>query len=122
MIPGANILKMAQRVIASSTFSYYRFKERTQNAALQYIAVYETPLTLQGSVQPVPRNLYQEYGLDFERNYWNFFASADMIDIRRDVSGDYMLFKGMKMQCVSATPWLSIDGWVQMLSVEVPNE
>ncbi len=74
MIPGANILTTALSIIAKQSFSYYQFQSRTPNAIGQDVATYAEPITLTGSVQPVPRTLYQDYGLDFQRNYINVYA------------------------------------------------
>lgn len=121
MIPGSNILQAALQVIARSSFCYYAFESRTPNAVGQDVTTYAAPVTLQGSVQPVPRSLYQQYGLDFQRNYVNVYVSQTVLDVTRDVSGDQILFNGRTYQCVSVTPWSAIDGWSAVLCVQVPS-
>jgi hypothetical protein len=121
MIPGANILSMAMSVIGKSSFSYLAFASRTPNAIGQDVTKYEPPVTLQGSVQPVPRSLYQQYGLDFQRNYLNVYVSKAVLDVERDVSGDMIVFNGNSYQCLSVTPWVAIDGWNAVLCVQVPS-
>jgi hypothetical protein len=112
---------MALSVIGRSSFSYLAFASRTPNAIGQDITNYARPVTLQGSVQPVPRSLYQQYGLDFQRNYINVYVSKAILDVTRDVSGDMIVFNGNSYQCVSTTPWAAIDGWVAVLCVQVPT-
>ncbi len=122
-IPGGNILNTALRVIARQPFDYYAFVSRTTNVVGNDVANYADPLSLTGSVQPVPRNLYANMGLDFQKNYLNFFVERNIIDITRDVSGDYFIFNGRKFQCLSKTAWYAMDGWDQVLTVEVePDE
>jgi hypothetical protein len=121
MIPGSNILSMALGVIGKSTFSHYAFKSRTPNAIGQDVPIYALPVALQGSVQPVPRSLYQQYGLDFQRNYINVYVSKAVLDVTRNVSGDMIVWNGHSFECVSTTPWNSIDGWTAVLCVQVPN-
>ena len=119
MIPGANILNMATRVIAQQTFYYSMFMSRAVNSLGYDIAQYAPAVTVKGIVQPIPRTLYQNMGLDFQKNFYNFFLPQDIIDIARDVSGDQFTFNGGTYQCLSKTNWSAIDGWVQVLTVEV---
>ena len=119
MIPGQNILNMALSVIAPSSFQYYAFLSRTPNDIGQDVTSYAEPVTLLGSVQPVPRNLFEAYGLDFQRSYVNVYVSKGILDIARDVSGDQIQFNGFTYQCLSITDWQPIDGWDQVLCVKV---
>jgi hypothetical protein len=121
MIPGSNILNMALRVISKQCFDYYKFMSRTKQPNGQFLATYYAPQNLSGSVQPVPRELFEEMGLDLQRTYMNFFVSQDIIDVKRDVSGDQFFFAGRTFQCLSITPWIAIDGWNQVLAVVITN-
>lgn len=119
MIPGSNILKQAFRVVGTTAFDYYAFDSRTTNEIGLDVTVYKEPQTLRGSVQAVPRSVYEQNGLDFSKKYVNVFVSGDVIGIDRDVSGDKIQFKGQTFQCVSTTPWALIDGWTEVLCVAV---
>lgn len=118
-IPGSNLLNAALSVIAKQTFTYHKFKSRTTNEVGQDVSEYCPPVTIQGSVQPLPRNLYQAYGFDLQQNYVNFYASRRFLDVTRDVSGDQIVFQGRKYQCLSTTPWFGIDNWDQILCVQI---
>jgi hypothetical protein len=107
-------------VIAKQPFQYLKFKSRTTNEVGQDVAEYFPAVTVRGSVQPVPRNLYQAYGLEFQESYVNVYAPRKFIDVTRDVSGDQILFQGRKYQVLSSTPWYGIDGWDVILCVQVP--
>lgn len=117
MIPGSNLLNMAFRVIAKETVLYYRDGGRTLNSIGQDITLYQPALELSGSFQPVPRKVYYLYGLDLQKSYYTFYASRDILDVNRDVSGDQISFNGQRFQCESANDWYAIDGWVGMLCV-----
>lgn len=121
MIPGSNLLKMAFRLIAQQAFDYYAFAGRITSEYGLLISTYEMPVAFSGSVQPVPRNLYMNNGLDFQKNYVTFFLPKNAIDIDRDVSGDLFFFNGGTYQCLSRTNWFSQDGWEAMLAVEIQN-
>ncbi|WP_422930136.1 phage collar protein [Singulisphaera sp. PoT] len=119
-VPGSNLLAMATRLIAKQPFEYHAFRGRETNYIGQDVTVFAVPVTLLGSIQPVPRSVYQEYGLDFQRNYVNVYVSQDITDIARDVAGDRIVFQGRTYECISKTPWIGIDGWDAVLCVEVP--
>lgn len=119
MIPGSNLLKQAFSLIAQQTFDYYEFVSRTPNAVGQDVTTYAAPVAVLGSVQPVPRNLFQQNGLDFQRNYVNVYLQQGVIDVDRDVSGDQIVFQSNRYQVMSKTPWFGIDGWDAMLCVQI---
>jgi hypothetical protein len=121
-IPGSNILNMAFRLIAKQVVLYYRDAGRSLNSVGQDITTYEPALTLGGSFQPVPRKVYRLYGLDLQKNYYMFYASRDILDITRDVSGDQISYQGQRFQCESNINWYSIDGWNGVLCIHIGED
>lgn len=121
MIPGANVLNMALSVIAKQSITYFRATGRSLNNVGQDVTTYASPTIILGSFQPVPKRLYQAYGLDLQKTYFTFYASADLIDIQRDVSGDQIAFNGLRYQCESSNDWFNIDGWKGVLCVLITN-
>lgn len=119
-VPGSNILARASRLIAQQTLIYLAYAGRTTMPNGMLVPNYAPPITVQGSIQPVPRTIMELLGLDMQRRYVNIFVSQTVIDIQRDTSSDKFNFGGTTYQIVSITPWAMIDGWVQALSVEVP--
>lgn len=122
MIPGQNILNMALSVIGRQEFLYRRFLKRATDEYGIDQAQYAEPITVSGSVQPVARSLYTFLGLEFTKSYWNFFLPRAVMDVKRDASGDQFDFCGKTYQVISRTPWASIDGWDQVLCVELLPE
>lgn len=120
-IPGGNIMAMASRAIAQQSFVYFPYVTRTLMGNGLWSATYAAGQPMSGSAQPVPRNLYANQGLDFQRLYYNFFVQQGILDIARDVSGDQFVFEGKNFQAISKTPWIGIDGWEQVLCIHVPN-
>lgn len=119
MIPGQNILNMALSIIAKQTITYFAFTGRVQNVLGQWITQYAAPVNIVGSWQPVPRQLYQTYGLDLQKDYFTFYTSNNLLDLARDVSGDQVLFNGEIFQCESDNDWFALDGWKGVLCVRV---
>ena len=121
MIPGANLLNMALSIIAKQTITYYRMIDRELNDVGQDVTVYAAPVSIVGSFQPVPRNLYQLYGLDFQKSYFTFYTSNNVKDVQRDVSGDQIAFNNQRFQCESNNDWFALDGWKGVLCVLIDN-
>lgn len=119
MTPGSNIFLLASSVIALQDITYSRFTGRTQNAAYQYVSSYATPITIQGSFQPIQRSVYQEYGLDFQKNYAMVYTDKSILDVQRDISGDKMAYAGRNYECLSNLYIYDLDGWVGVLVVQI---
>lgn len=119
MIPGSNILNMALTLIAKQSVNYYRFLSRSTNSVGQYVAVYDAAQIVVGSFQAVPRQLYQQYGLDLQKSYSTFYTSNDILDIERNVSGDQIGYAGRRYQVESDNDWYAQDGWKGVLCVDM---
>lgn len=121
MIPGINVLNIALSVMGKQSIQYYQNTSYSYGSTGKAVPVYASPVTILGSFQPVPRRLYAQFGLSFQKEYFIFYVSKDLIDIGRQEAGDRVVFNGRRYQCESVTDWFNIDGWVAMLCVEVPN-
>lgn len=115
MIPGSNLLRQALTVIARQSLYYYQATGRTVNDIGQQVTTYAARQLVYGSFQPVPKNLYQQFGLDLQKQYFIFYSLNDVIDVRRDVSNDQLQFNGQRFQCESSTEWYALDGWKGVL-------
>lgn len=121
-IPGQNLLNMALTVIAKQPMRYYRALGRTLNSVGQDITQYAPVQTIYGSWQPVPRRLYEQFGLDLQKDYFTLYTSNNVIDITRDVSGDQVAFNGQRYQCESNNEWFQLDGWNGILCVHIGED
>ena len=119
LVPGSNLLNMAFNLIARQTFSYIANLGRTTNDIGQYIQTYADPVTITGSLQPFPRSLFQQYGLDFNKDYVTFFIPQSAVDVERNFSGDEFVFNSIKYQALFKTNWFQIDGWIGIVCVKV---
>ena len=121
MVPGSNILNRALKLLTAQTITYLAFVSRSTTAIGTQVPVYATAVQLRGSIQPVPRQLMEILGLDLQKHYVNIFVSNNVIDVARDVSSDKFKFGGATFQAISITKWRTVDGWNQVLAVEVPQ-
>lgn len=116
-VPGSNLLRQAQRMLHFQHVEWYRAAGRTINSVGQNVTSYLNPQRLKGSWQAVPRSLYLTYGLDLQKEYYTFYASANILDVARDISADQLIFNGNTYQVESANDWFAMDGWVGVLVV-----
>lgn len=118
-VPGSNILNRALKLLIPQSFSYYAYTGRAKTVNGLLRPTYADAVSLTGSVQPVPRRLYAEYGLDFQKNYTTFFVSKNIIDVARDVAGDQFSYASRRYNAISRTDWFAQDGWDAILAIEV---
>lgn len=118
-IPGSNLLNQALKVIRPTVIKYLRFSGRTLTSERIYIDIYEPELDLVASVQAVSRSKYQDWGLDFQKNYIKIWAKANLLDLERDYSGDKFIYGGRTYKLIDQTTWFLQDGWASALAVEI---
>lgn len=119
IVPGSNLLSMALRVLGQQTVTYFADDGRTTNEIGLDVTEFDNGFPVRGSFQPVPRDKYEAYGLDWQKSYFTFYASIDSIDLARDVSGDQLTFNNRRFQVVSKVDWFMMDGWDAILCVEI---
>lgn len=112
--PGSNLLKYAFTMMGTSVIQYYRFTGSAFNSVGQPVSVYADPVPIRCSFQPVPRNLYDKYGLDLSKNFSTIYTLTEMIGVERDISGDQVTFAGRRYQCESADNWYNVDKWISI--------
>jgi len=118
-VPGGNLLKKAFKIIDKDTFIYRQFKKRETNSIGIDVPEFEDDVPLKGSIQTVPRRLYQQHGLDWKKNYITIYSSDVIEGVNRDTSGDRVLFNGKLFQALEENNWTPIDGWNGVICVEV---
>ena len=118
-VPGINLLNIASRIIVFQTIQYFQYVSRAVNVIGQDVTTYATVVNIVGSWQPVPRKLYEIYGLDLQKDYFTFYTSNNLLDITRDVSGDQIAFRGRRFQVESGNDWFQLDGWKGVLCVDL---
>ncbi|AWB00246.1 phage collar protein [Vibrio harveyi] len=114
-----NVLAAAQTVIRTQEIEVRRFSGRKANAAGLLESMYEQPVTINCSVQPVKRTAYKKMGLDFNKTYVSILAVEDIKDLARDRSGDQVVIQGSLFETVGESDWTMPAGWNRILAVKV---
>ncbi len=118
-IPSSNLLKKAFRIIKQDVFAYRKFRGRTTNGIGIDVPEYEPDIDLKGSVQVIPRTLYQEIGLDWKKNYIMIYSSDVIEGVSRGTSGDRVVFNEKLFQVLNENDWTPVDGWNGVMCVEI---
>jgi hypothetical protein len=119
LVPGSNLLKKAFQVIAKQPFIYRQFKENTRNDIGVDVPSYEADVDIEGSIQPVPRTLYQAHGLNWKKNYITIYCDTVIEGPKRDASGDLIISNGDIYQALEENNWNPADGWNGVIFVQV---
>lgn len=121
IVPGSNLLNMAFSLISKQIVAYQAFQGMTTNAAGVEVPTFAAAVNIGGSLQPIPKSLIQQLGLDWTKNHVNFYASQDIGDVQRDRTGDRFTYAGKLYQVLSNNDWFAQDGWKGVMAVEVTN-
>lgn len=121
-IPGINLFNVAAQIIDLQNVIYYQYQGRSVNAVGQYIPNFLEPSNVKGSLQAVPRSLYEQHGLDFNKKYIMFYVPRNTIEIQRDVTGDQFIYGRQKYQVESSTDWFFQDGWKGLIASYFKDE
>lgn len=117
-VPGSNLLAQALTALGQQAVVYRRCTSRTTDAAGRQVSVYATPVTVYGSFQAVNTDLLTSYGLDMNKQYATFFASAQFNEPNRDQSPDAFDYGGRRWIAVTSVDWYAQDGWNSVLVVD----
>lgn len=118
MIPGANLLAMANRLIAFQSIAWQSNQGTTPDGAGLDVSTFAPPATIRASVQPVPRSVMVKEGLDLESSYLMVYTKQPLKDLRRDKTPDLLIFGGRKYNVEANTNWKLQDGWLGSLVVD----
>lgn len=123
MIPGSNLLALALTVIAPQSVQWFAYTGSAIGPTGLNLATYAAPVTLKRtSVQPVNRNRYEAYGLDWNKSYITIYATDGQplpVQHNPDGDGDVIEWNGRRYQVVGDTPWSALDHWTGLLCVDI---
>ncbi len=119
MIPGINLLKVAQTIIAKQSFVYYEFAGRVKNSIGKYENSFNAGVEVRDTIQPIPQPLIRELGLSLERTYIMVYTSVDVGTVARGASPDIIDFSSRRYQALESNDWIAIDGWEGLMFIDI---
>lgn len=120
-IAGLNLHNIALGALGSQTVLYRRFAGLATMADGTLRPTWAPAEPLAGNVQAVDSTTIQMLGLDWTKNYVNFFVTGSYNEVNRDQTGDQFTYGGRTYQVVSHADWFTQYGWQRLLCVEIPN-
>lgn len=113
-----NLLKLALGVIPQVEISYVKFLGNTVSNIGVKVPSYGEGIVINGSVQRVKTEVYEQLGLKMEKNYKAVFVPVDIVGINYQVSPDKFTFYGRNwIVCGDLANWYNYDGWNVLLVV-----
>jgi len=109
-VPGSNLLARASRLIALQTAQLSAWTGSTTVGGI-VTPTYADPVAISISAQAVTRAMYEQFGLDFQRDYLMAYTTAHLKDLQRDKTPDRVDFAGQRYTVESNTDWQAMDGW-----------
>jgi len=120
-----NLLKKALRLIPGESYQYLKYIDEQVNDLGIAVATYEEPITItpaNGIVQSAENSLYQQLGLDLDRNYKIFYGAVSIKGNEAQEHPDKFIYKGLTYETVKNTDWFNYDGWCGVLAVEIKKD
>lgn len=114
-----NLLNLALTVIPKQIVQWYTQAGNTVLPNAQKVSVFAAPVDVVGSFQPVPRNMYEQLGLELNKEYVNFYTSTAMADLSRIKAGDEFVFVDDRYKVMSKTEWMKVNGWNGEMAVKL---
>jgi len=118
-----NLLKQALSILPKQNFYLYKFQATSINDCGIKQDTYSNKISLAGSIQSIPKDMYQKLGLDFAKNYKMIYCDYDIKGLSQsNESPDKVEIDGIIFIVVSDTNWFKQDGWNGVLVVEQMKE
>lgn len=117
-----NLLKRALRVLPTQSVEWFSFDDDSVDDAGYANPSYVSNGCIKGSFQPMEAKDALQSGLNVSKQYAMFYTNANIQNVQRDQSPDYILYKGRRYDVVGAAPWMNEDDWKAVTLVEVAYE
>lgn len=86
-----NVLERALRIIPKQQVTYKKFKKVTVNAIGNQVNEYETPITVEGSIQPTDQDTLYKLGIANTGDIYTVFLRGNAVSIAQIQSNDLVI-------------------------------
>lgn len=121
----SNLLKKALKLIPGESYQYLKFRGEEVNSFGVSVPTYENAITItpqNGMVQSAENSLYQQMGLDLDKNYKIFYGAVDIKGNEAQPQPDKFIYNGKTYETVKNSDWFNYDGWCGVLAAEVKKD
>lgn len=103
----------------NKTFQFLKYKGTAIDLMGRDVPEFEDPVTLTGSIQPVSNKMYEQLGLDLNKNYKVVYSPALMQSIAENLQPDRIVFENRTYEITENKDWYSSNGWTKVIAVEL---
>lgn len=89
-----NVLKRALKVIPKQQVTYKKFKRVVINILGQQVNTYESPITVEGSIQPTDQDTLYKLGIANTGDIYTVFLRGNAVSIAQIQSNDLIIGAG----------------------------
>lgn len=118
----SNLLNKALKLIPPEQYQYLQFISQEPNEMGIMTANYKDPEMILGSVQSPENSLYQQMGLDLDKNYKIFYGAISIKGNEENPQPDRFIYDGKTYETVKNSDWFIYDGWCGVLAVELKRD
>lgn len=86
-----NVLARALKIIPKQKVTYKKFKSVTVNSIGNQVNVYETPVTVEGSIQPTDQDTLYKLGIANTGDIYTVFLRGNAVSIAQIQSNDIIV-------------------------------
>ncbi len=83
------------------------------------VPAFADPVIITGSVQAVPNRIYEQLGLDLNKNYKTVFSTELLQSIAEGIQPDRLVYDSRTYEIVENKNWYETNGYTKILMVEL---
>lgn len=121
-----NLLPIAMNATSilgcNQQFEFYQFQGSTLDDLGRDIPQYSNPINLKGSIQAVPNKMYEQLGLDLEKNYITVFCPQLIQSLAQNSQPDRIIWNNRTFEAVETKDWTNLNGYTKALFAEIKDE
>lgn len=106
----------------NKTFTFLKYLENSIDPMGRDVPSFADPITYTGSIQAVSNKMYEQLGLDLNKNYKIVFCPALMQSLAENIQPDRIIYNNRTFELVENKNWYETNGWTKVLMVELKNE
>lgn len=121
-----NLLPIAMNATSilgcNQQFEFYQFQGSTLDDLGRDIPQYSDPINLKGSIQAVPNKMYEQLGLDLDKNYITVFCPQLIQSLAQNNQPDRIIWNNRTFEAIETKDWTNLNGYTKALFVEIKDE
>lgn len=118
-----NLLPVAMRATAilgcNKEFQFLKYLKTVIDDMGRDVPEFEEPVTYIGSIQAVSNKMYQQLGLDLNKNYKSILCPQLMESMAEQIQPDRVVFDNRTYEIIENKNWYNTNGWTRILVVEL---